>query len=111
RDREVANDEPEPVAHPRLHLLDDRIRGTAVGTFVVAVLDERHRRVSRPLDMVPAFVDRHRECGLPLGRAHESPSFPRSSSAWRMALAPGFNPTGETSLQWTTPCPPWRKRA
>src|SRR6266516_3853288 len=95
RDREVAKDEAKPLAHPRLYLLDDGVRGTAVAALVVAVLDERHRRIRRALNMVAALCDRHRQHRRPLGRAHES-SFARPSSARRMPSAPGLIPTGET---------------
>ena len=56
RDREVAKDEAELVSHRFLYLLDDRIRGAAVGAFVVAVLEERHGCVRRSLDMVAIAI-------------------------------------------------------
>src|SRR5438128_133714 len=96
RDREVAKHEPEPLAHPGLHLFDDRIRGTAVRALVVAVLDERHGRLHRTLDVVPLCADRHGECRLPPGRAHAAPVSPRLSRARRIPSAPGFTPTGGT---------------
>jgi hypothetical protein len=46
RDGEVPEHEAEPLPHPGLHLLEDRIGFAAVGTLVVAVLDERHRRTT-----------------------------------------------------------------
>src|SRR3954454_23089369 len=103
-DRGGAEHEAQPVAHPRLHFLDDRIRGTAVRALVVAVLDQRDRRVRRSLDVVAAFADGDSQPGFP-GRACHDASPPRSSRAWRMPSAPGLTPTGDTKLQRTTPSP------
>src|SRR5438477_875110 len=105
RDREIAKDEAKPIAHPRLYLFDDGVRGTAVGALVVAVLDERHGRIRRTLNMVAALCDRHRQQRRPLGRAHGPPSFARPSRARRMPSAPGLIPTGETKLHCTIPSP------
>src|SRR5262249_28735010 len=91
RDREVPKDELQPIAHRLLYVLDDRIRSSAVGAFVVAVLEQCDRRVRRPLNVIAAFGDGHREARLP-DRSH----FGSSSSAFRIPSAPGFIPTGET---------------
>src|SRR4029453_4112243 len=98
RDREVPKDEAKPVSHRLLHLLDDRIRGPAVGALVVAVLHEGHVRVGRSLDVVAIVGYRQRECCLPL-RPHEG----SSSSARRIPSAPGLTPTGETKLPGMMP--------
>ena len=91
RDREVAKDEAKLVSHRFLYLLDDRIRGAAVGAFVVAVLEERHGCVRRSLNMVASLCHGQRERGFP-GRSHEG----SSSSARRIPSAPGLTPTGDT---------------
>src|SRR5436309_12086927 len=92
-DRKVPKDESETVPHAGLQLLDDRIGGTAIRTLVVAVLDQRHCRVCRSLDVVAVIVDRDGEDGVPLGRAHQPPST-RLSRARRIPSAPGLIPTG-----------------
>src|SRR4029077_14060127 len=94
RDREVAKDEPQLLTHTRLHLLDDRISGAAIGTLVVPVLDQSHRRIRPTLNMVTPLADRQREHRVPLRPAHEAPPFPRSSSARRIPSAPGLIPYG-----------------
>ena len=48
RQREVAEYESQARAEAPLHLLDDRVGPAAVRTFVVAVLDQRDRRVGGP---------------------------------------------------------------
>src|SRR6476660_5159676 len=58
-DREVAEREPELLSHPFLDLLDDRVGLPAVGTLIVAVLHEGHRRIRRTLDVIPLL--RHRQ--------------------------------------------------
>jgi len=58
-DREVPEHEPELFSHPFLDLLDDRVGLPAVGALIVAVLHEGHRRIRRPLDVIPLL--RHRQ--------------------------------------------------
>ena len=52
REREVAEHEAQLGRPAGLHLLDDRVRRAAVRALVVAVLDQRDRRVGRALDVV-----------------------------------------------------------
>jgi hypothetical protein len=72
-EREVPEDEAQPVAEVRLHLLHDRVGPPRVRALVVAVLHQGDRRVGRPLGVVAA-ADRRREaahttlpfrCGMP----------------------------------------------
>jgi hypothetical protein len=51
-ERKVTKDKTEIVAHCFLNFLDDQISCGAVGTFKVAVLNQRYRRISRTLYMV-----------------------------------------------------------
>src|SRR5436853_625162 len=53
----------------RSPMLDDLIGVPAVRALEVAMLDQRHRGVRGPLDMVADFRDRHDEPRLP-ARAH-----------------------------------------
>ena len=61
-EREVAKDETELVGQNPPELVHDGDRRAAVRTFVVAVLDQRHRCGRRPLDVV-ALADRHYQTG------------------------------------------------
>src|SRR6185295_8923321 len=97
--------EPHAVAQPRLRRLDNRVGLAAVRALVVAVLDQRHRRVGGALDVVALGVDRNGERRLPARRGHVASSFCRSSSAARIPSAPGLTLLGETKLQLTTPSP------
>src|SRR5262245_29837780 len=96
RDREVAKDESELLAHSRLDLFDDRVRRTAIRALVIAVLEEGHSGVGRTLDVIALRVDGNGQLGAPLRSAHEPSSSWRLSSAFRIPSAPGFTPTGET---------------
>src|SRR5439155_5783374 len=96
-DREVAEDEPQLLLHPFLDLLDDRVGLPAVRALVVAVLDERHRRVARSLDVIPFLRHGQDQAGFPSRGSHRATPFAaRSSSARRMPSAPGFTSVGET---------------
>ena len=46
------------IAEVGQQLPDDRLRLPAVGALEVAVLDDRHRRVDRPADVVALRIDR-----------------------------------------------------
>ena len=52
REREVAEDKAQPVSHFLLDRLHDRMRRAAIGAFVIAVLDQRHRRIGRAVLMI-----------------------------------------------------------
>ena len=43
--REMPKDEAKPVAQTQQDIRNDGLRGGAVGTLVVAILDDRHGRV------------------------------------------------------------------
>ena len=94
-ERKVAEDEPELVAERALDLLHDRIGRAAVGTLVVSVLDERHRRIGIALDVV-ALADRHGQPRMFAAFPHAGAGAASSSSARRMPSAPGLTSTGET---------------
>src|SRR5436190_2125383 len=93
--------------HPAHEILADPCSVNVLGQLSVepldVVLDDRHRRVRRSLNVVPVFADRHRQAGAPLGCAHAAPSLPRFSRARRIPSAPGFTPTGDTYPQRTIP--------
>jgi len=55
-EREMAEYESQPRSEVSLQLLDERMRGGAVGALEVAILDERSGRVWVALDVV-AFAD------------------------------------------------------
>ena len=50
--RKMAKDKSQPLAEMLLDKLDDRMRQPAIPAFVVAVFDQRDRRVRRPEDMI-----------------------------------------------------------
>jgi len=50
--REIAEDKAHPVAHHFLNLFDNRVGPAAIGTFVVAILDERDGCIHRPLNVI-----------------------------------------------------------
>ena len=93
RDREVAEDEPEPAAQRLAHRLDLRVRGAAVRALEVAVLDEEQRRVAGAVDVV--LRPDH-------GLASTSASASRSSASSTPA-APGFTSIGERWLKTIVP--------
>src|SRR5512132_4617282 len=96
-DWEVAEHEPELLSHPFLHLFNDRIGLPTVGALIVAVLHEGHRRIRRPLDVIPLLRHRQDEAGLPSRGSHRTTPFAaRSSSASKIPSAPGFTSVGET---------------
>src|SRR5581483_1290467 len=110
REGEVAEGEAQLLGEARLEVLDHIVRLAAEGALVVAVLDERDRRVGRPLEVVVRAHGRaqtaHEE-----GRAHAITFLGRPSRAWRTPSAPGLTPMGETWLQRTTPSPSRTKSA
>src|SRR5256884_9671434 len=94
--REVAEHETQPPSQALPELLDDRVGAPAMGTVVVAVLDQRDGRLRRPLRVVP-LARRERERGRRGALAHAGALAPASgSSARRMPSAPGVTSTGET---------------
>src|SRR5216683_8008908 len=105
-DRKVAEDEAQAVPHLRLDFLDDGVRSSAIGSFVVAVFHQRDRCGIRALDVVSVRRDGHGQLSLRPNGIHDATAGPaRSSSARRIPSAPGFTPLGETKLQRTMPAP------
>src|SRR5712691_9230507 len=105
-DRKVAEDEAQAVPHLRLDLLEGRVRGSAIGAFIVAVFHQRDWRVSPSLDVVSVRRDGHGHLSLRPNGIHDATAGPAmASSARRIPSAPGFTPLGETSLQRTMPAP------
>src|SRR6266852_1951545 len=80
-DWEIAEDEPQTLAHLGLDLLDNRIRGTAVRTFVVAVLHECKRCAILPLDVVSVRRDGHAEPSLRPSGSHAATPVRRGHQA------------------------------
>ena len=62
-EREISEHEPEPCSKALLNLPDDRIRLSAVRTFVVAIFDERHARGRRPLEVIALADGQHERRG------------------------------------------------
>ena len=91
----IAKDEAQSLTQLLLNCLHDGIRFAAVGTFVVAVFNQRDGRVNRPLNVVAPGVRKGQ--GFRGGAAHfASDLLCNSSNADKMPSAPGFTPTGET---------------
>src|SRR5713226_7931472 len=95
-DRKVAEDEAQAVPHLRLDVLDDGVRSSAIGAFVVAVFHQRNRCVSPSLDVVSVRYDGYGQLSLRPRSVHDAtPDLARSSSARRIPSAPGCGPLGE----------------
>jgi len=94
RQGEVAIDEAQALAHPPAHLVHDRMRRAAVGTLVVAVLQQRDGCRHGAADVIALRGDGQHE--LRHVRAHGRWPPPIASSALRMPSAPGLTPIGET---------------
>ncbi len=94
----------EDVLHVAVHAVEDSrydlVGSAAKWAFVVAILDQRDRRVRRSANMVAALRHGQGQCRSPSCHAHDRLlfclSFSMPSSACRMPSAPGFKPTGET---------------
>src|SRR4029077_754154 len=90
----VAKDRPELVAQGALKLFHDRIGGTAIGAFIVAVLDQGHRRRLGTTADVVIRADRN---GQPRAfqLAHAGLGSAMASRAVRIPSAPGLMSGGE----------------
>ena len=82
--RQVAEHEAQPVAHPSRQLPDGGLGRAAVGALVVAVLHERDRRVPAAEHVVALGID-----GRVEGRRHPLDPTPRRPSRRGRAAAPG----------------------
>ena len=71
-EREVPEDEAHLLTYPLLQLLEHGVGFSAIGTFVVAILHKRHRRVLRPARMVSSS-DRLQTSAFPTSRHDISP--------------------------------------
>src|SRR5438876_3027540 len=95
---EVSENEPEPRSEFLLNLLHDWVGRSAVGTLVVAVLDQHHSSARRPFNVVPSSDGQGQSGRLVIGGRHDHPLRSgdlRSSSAERIPSAPGLTPSGE----------------
>src|SRR5918994_624921 len=72
-EREVSEDEAHLLTYPLLQLLEHGMGLSAIGTFVVAILQKRHRRVLRPARMV-SCSDRLQTIAFPASHHVVSPS-------------------------------------
>src|ERR1700722_7624850 len=94
--REVPEYEPELLGEMLLRPLDVRKREPTIAALVVAIFDERDRRVHGGMD-----VDRRRDrCSQ---HAHDETLTGSCSSASRMPSAPGLTAIGERGLQKIAP--------
>ena len=77
------------VAEVAQQLADDRLGLPAVGAFEVAVLDDGHRRVDRPADVVALRIDVDVEVDERLARfrAGHGSVPPREQARWRGTAA------------------------
>src|SRR2546422_10409125 len=91
----IAKDEAQPLSQLLLNCLHDGIRFAAIGTFVVAVFNQRDERINRSLNMVSPGVRKGQ--WFRGGSAHfTSDLLCMSSNAANMTSAPGLTPTGVT---------------
>src|SRR5439155_9834188 len=94
--REVAVHESQSATHPLLDRFDDGVRAPAVRALVVAVLDQRNRRICRTLDVVALPHGQRQRCRR-IAPGHAWVRSPATAArARRMPSAPGLTPTGET---------------
>ena len=92
--REIPKHKTHLVAKAFLQGLHDRIRLAAVWTLVIAVLDDRHRRLRRSLRVIVRADRRLQFCRW----THRATFYfftPSCSSASSIPSAPGLTPTGD----------------
>ena len=74
--REMPEHVADAILQSRLDCADDRMRTPAVGTFVVAVLNERHSGTRCPSNVISLWHHRHGQGRAPRYQVHDfSPPF------------------------------------